>query len=375
MKSVRDADVKNKKVFLRVDFNVPLDKGKIVDNNRIVQAIPTIKFLLDKHAKIIIGTHIGRPEGKFNPDFSTIPVAEELAKLLATPVDATDHVISPVITEKINQMEPGQILMLGNLRFHPEEEKNSESFAKELANYADLYVNDAFAVSHRANSSVEAITNYLPSYSGLLMESEITSLQLLLNNPDHPFVLIIGGAKVSDKAGLLMKLAETADKVLIGGAVANTFLKAKGEEVGKSLVDDEMIHKCKEILDKYKDKMHLPVDFVINGEGDQLNNLDIGPKTIEDFNRVIADGRCIFWNGNMGYTEDAKYREGTLAIAKAMAENLNTKVIAGGDTVGFVDQQGLIDKFSFVSTGGSAAMQFLAGEPLPGIEALDKAQL
>ena len=375
MKSVRDADVKHKKVFLRVDFNVPLDGSKISDNNRIVQAIPTIKYLLDKHAKIIIGTHIGRPEGKLNLAFSTIPVAEELAKLLEVPVEATDHVISPVITEKINQMEPGQILMLGNLRFHPEEEKNSETFAKELANYADIYVNDAFAVSHRANSSVEAITNYLPSYSGLLMESEITSLQLLLDNPDHPFVLIIGGAKVSDKAGLLMKLAKTADKVLIGGAVANTFLKARGEEVGKSLVDLEMIDKCKEIMEKYKDKIHLPLDFVRDGEGDQLNNLDIGPKTIEDFNRVIADGRCIFWNGNMGYTEDAKYREGTLAVAKAMAENLNTKVIAGGDTVGFVDQQGLIDKFSFVSTGGSAAMQFLAGEPLPGIEALDKPQI
>jgi len=375
MKSVRDADVKHKKVFLRVDFNVPLDKGKITDNNRVVQAIPTIKYLLDKHAKIIIGTHLGRPEGKFDPAFSTIPVAEELAKLLKMGVEATDHVISPVITEKINRMDPGQILMLGNLRFHPEEEKNSESFAKELANYADLYVNDAFAVSHRANSSVEAITNYLPSYSGLLMESEITSLKLLLDNPDHPFVLIIGGAKVSDKAGLLSKLAEKADKVLIGGAVANTFLKAKGEDVGKSLVDIEMIDKCKEMLDQFKDKIHLPLDSVKDESEGTFNNLDIGPKTIDDFNRVIADAKCIFWNGNMGYTEDAKYREGTLAIAKATAENLNTKVIAGGDTVGFVDQQGLVDKYSFVSTGGSAAMQFLAGESLPGIEALDKAQL
>lgn len=372
MKSVRDADLKHKKVFLRVDFNVPLDGEIITDKNRILQAIPTIKFLLEKHAKIVIGTHLGRPEGKFNPEFSTVPVAKELAKILKMEVEATDHVISPVITEKINQMEPGQILMLGNLRFHLEEEKNSESFAKELADYADLYVNDAFAVSHRANASVEAITNYLPSYSGLLMESEITSLKLLLDNPDHPFVLIIGGAKVSDKAGLLMKLADTADKVLIGGAVANTFLKAKGEGVGKSLVDTEMIDKCKEIIEKYKDKIHLPLDFVRDGEGDQFNNLDIGPKTVDDFNRVIADGKCIFWNGNMGYTEDAKYREGTLAIAKAMADNLNTKVIAGGDTVGFVDQQGLIDKFSFVSTGGGAAMQFLAGEPLPGIEALDR---
>jgi len=376
MKSVRDAELKDKKVFLRVDFNVPMEGTKILDNNRIVHVIPTIKFLMEKQAKIIIGTHVGRPEGKFSPDFSTIPLAQELARLLKCNVEATDHVISPVIAEKINKMERGSILMLGNLRFHSEEEANSESFAKELAQYADLYVNDAFAVSHRANASVEAITNFLPSYSGLLMESEITSLQFLIENPEHPFVLIIGGAKVTDKAGLLLKLAEKADSVLIGGAVANTFLKAQGIEMGKSLVDDEMIEKCKEILEKFKDKIHLPIDFVKEdspaGEVNGFRNLDIGPKTIENYLRIIADAKCIFWNGNMGYTEDDKYREGTLSIAKAMAENLNTKVIAGGDTVGFVDKYNLIDKFSFVSTGGGAAMQFLAGEPLPGITALER---
>lgn len=375
MKSVRDAELKDKKVFLRVDFNVPLEGAKIVDNNRVVQAIPTIKFLIENRAKVVIGTHVGRPEGKFDSAFSTIAIAEELARLLKSSVKATDHVISPVVTEKINQMKPGEIIMLGNLRFHPEEEANSESFGRELANYADIYVNDAFAVSHRANASVEAITNYLPSYAGLLMESEITSLDLLVNNPEHPFVLVIGGAKITDKAGLLMKLAEKAESVLIGGAVANTFLSARGENMEKSLLDNEMIEKCREIMAKFGDKIHLPVDFKKEESDGGFKVLDIGPKTVENYLRIIADAKCIFWNGNMGYTEDEKYKEGTLSIAKAMADNLNTKVIAGGDTVGFVDQYDLRNSFSFVSTGGGAAMQFLAGEPLPGIEALNKNQI
>jgi 3-phosphoglycerate kinase len=375
MKSVRDAEVKDKKVFLRVDFNVPLENGKIQDNNRIVQALPTIEFLIEKRAKIIIGTHIGRPKGKFSPEFSTIPIAEELARLLGKKVKATDHVISPAIEEEINLMKPGDILVLGNLRFHEEEEKNSESFAKALANYVDVYVNDAFAVSHRFNASVEAITNFLPSFSGLLMEAEITSLDLLVNNPEHPFVLVIGGAKVSDKAGLLVKLAEKADSALIGGAVGNTFLAAKNVDVSKSLIDKEMIQKCKEILTKYQEKILLPKDYNKKDVEGGFNILDIGPNTITDYKRVIAEAKCIFWNGNMGYTEDEKYKEGTLSIAQAMADNPNTKVIAGGDTVGFVDKYNLRDRFSFVSTGGGAAMQYLAGEPLPGIEALNKASL
>jgi len=376
MQSVRDADLKNKRVFLRVDFNVPIKDGKITDNNRIRQAIPTIRLLIDKKAKIIIGTHIGRPEGKFGQEFSTIPVAEELAKLLNQKVEATDHVLSPVILEKVNLMRPGDIILLGNLRFHPEEETNSDTFARELAKYADAYVNDAFAVSHRANASVEAITEFLPSYSGLLMESEMTSLDLLVNNPEHPFVLIIGGAKVKDKAGLLLKLAEKADSVLIGGAVANTFLAARGDNLSKSLVDVEMIEKCKEIVVKFGDKIHLPLDFEKEEtEGGNFNVKDIGPKTREEYISKINEGKCIFWNGNMGYTEDERFRAGTLAITEAMVKNPNTKVIAGGDTVGFVDENGMREGFSFVSTGGGAAMEYLAGETLPGIEALNKASL
>lgn len=375
MQSVRDAELKNKKVFLRVDFNVPIKDGKVADLNRIIQAIPTIKFLIEKKAKIIIGTHIGRPEGKFSQEFSTIPVAEELAKMLNQKVEATDHVLSPVISEKIDLMRPGEILMLGNLRFHPEEEANSENFARELAKYADIYVNDAFAVSHRANASIDKITEYLPSFSGLLMESEITSLDLLVNNPEHPFVLVVGGAKIKDKAGLLNKMAAKADSVLIGGAVGNTFLAAKGEGLSKSLIDPLMFDTCKEILSKFGEKIFLPLDLEKKENSDgSFKAYDIGQKTREEFTKIIAEGKCIFWNGNMGYTEDKKFQQGTMAVAKAMYDNLNTKVIAGGDTVGFIDENNMRDGFSFISTGGGAAMQYLAGEPLPGIEALEQSQ-
>lgn len=373
MKSIRDAEVKDKKVFLRVDFNVPMKDGKVVSANRLTSAVPTIEYLIERGAKIIIGTHLGRPEGKYDPAFSTVPVAEELSKILNKSVSGTDHVVSPIIEEKIMEMKNGEIILLGNLRFHPEEEDNNNEFAKKLASYVDLYVNDAFAVSHRSNASVDAITQFLPSYSGLLLESEITTLNLLLTNPEHPFVLVVGGAKVKDKAGVLEKLAEKADNILIGGAVGNTFLAAKGQNVSKSLVESEMFEKCKELMDKLKDKIMLPNDSVNEEmENGEFRSLDIGRSTIVNFVREINDAKCIFWNGNLGYTEDTKYCGGTLAIAKAMSDNLNVKVAAGGDTVGFIEQNGLRGGFSFISTGGSATMEFLAGVALPGIVALER---
>lgn len=374
MKSIRDIDVKDKKVFLRVDFNVPMKNGKITDNNRIKTSIPTIKFLLDSDAKIIIGTHVGRPEGKVNTEFSTVPMAQELAKLLIQPVTVTDHVINDkVLLEKIENMAPKDIIVLGNLRFHPEEETNNSMFAKKLASYADIYVNDAFAVSHRSNASIDAITNYLPSYAGLLLESEITSLGLLLKNPQQPFVMIIGGAKVKDKAKLIETLAKKADKLLIGGAVANTFLLAKGEEVGDSLVEKEMVEDCKRMLKELGDKIVLPVDTIKDGTGANFKIMDIGPNTIAKFRSEISNAGSIFWNGNLGYTEDERFAEGTKAIAKAIEENtFGAKVAAGGDTVGFLDQNNMQKSYSFVSTGGGAALEFLAGEKLPGIEALNK---
>lgn len=372
MKGIQDADVRGKRVFLRVDFNVPINEGKITDINRIKAAVPTIQYLLENDAKIIIGTHLGRPDGKFNAKYSTVPVAKELSKILDRSVDATDFVLDKTITDKVANMHPGDILLLGNLRFHPEEEANDSKFAEELAKYADVYVNDAFAVSHRANASVEAITHFLPSYAGLLVENETTTLDFLLKNPLHPFVLIIGGAKISDKAGILMRLAEKADTVLIGGAVANTFLKARGQDVGKSLIDADMLDMCKDILEKFGSKIKLPTDYVISStplEGFKI--LDIGINTREDYARVISDANCVFWNGNMGYTEDERYCAGTLAIAKALTENQNTTVIAGGDTVGFVDSKEMASGISFISTGGGAAMQFLSGDELPGIKALN----
>lgn len=373
MKSVRDAEVKGKRVLLRVDFNVPMQDGKITDTNRIKAAEPTLEYLLERGAKLILATHLGRPEGKFNAEFSTIPIAKELSKLLDREVEATDHVISSVIEEKIGKMAEGDVILLGNLRFHKEEEENNAEFAKKLASYVDLYVNDAFAVSHRSNASVDAITQFLPSYSGLLLESEITTLNLLLTNPEQPFVLVVGGAKIRDKAGLLEKLAAKANNVLLGGAVSNTFLAASGKDMSESLVDKDMVEKCKEIISKYRSKIVLPKDTIKEAtKSGGFRALDIGPETVKDFVREIADAKCIFWNGNLGYTEDERYKEGTRAIAKAMADNLNVKVAAGGDTVGFIYECGLEGGFSFISTGGSATMQYLAGETLPGIVALDR---
>ena len=376
MKSVREADVRDKKVFVRVDFNVPMKEGKVIDPNRIKSAIPTVKFLMDKKAKIILGTHLGRPEGSFNSEFYTIPIAKELAKLIDKEVYATDHVTGQKVSEKIDQLKPGELLLLGNLRFDPREEKNDKEFGKELAGLADLYVNDAFAVCHRANASVEAITNFIPSYSGLLLESEMTTLNFFLKNPEHPFILIIGGAKIKDKTSLITRLAEVADKVLIGGAVANTFLAASGTDISKSLVDQEMVAKCKEILNKFASKIKIPEDFekeILDG-GD-FKIFDIGPKTREAFVHEISYAKSIFWNGNLGYTEDERFRNGTRDIAKAIVKNPGNSVIAGGDTAGFLQEENLKEGITYISTGGSAAMEFLVGESMPGIEALNKATL
>jgi len=373
MKSIRDASVHDKRIFLRVDFNVPMKDGRITDISRIEKSTPTIKYLIDRKAKIILGTHLGRPKGKFNSDFSTIPLAKELAKILGKEVFATDQIISPEVTAKANSLPSGGVLMLGNLRFDPREEENNKSFAQELANLADIYVNDAFAVSHRDNTSVSAITACLPSFSGLLLESEITTLRLLLQNPIKPFLVIIGGAKVKDKAGLIDNLAVMADGVLLGGAIAITFSAAKGEDIGDSLVEPEMFPVCAKMLEKFKQKIILPSDYTKVQKADgSFQILDIGQNTIDKFTHEISYASTIFWNGNLGYTEDEKFRNGTLMVAKAIADSGKTTVVAGGDTVGFLAENKLAEKMSFVSTGGGATMEFLAGKTLPGLEALEK---
>ena len=371
MKSISEADVKNKKVFLRTDFNVPMKDGKIVDDNRIKSALPTLNYLIDHKAKIILGTHIGRPEGVRSEATSIFPVAQRLSKLLDKQIMYVDEVIGPKVDEAVNKLQPGDVLVLANLRWEKGEEENDLLFAKKLASCADIYVNDAFAVSHRANASVEAITKYLPGYAGSLLDLEVTTLDLIFHAPKSPFVAIIGGAKIKDKSKMVKALAEKADNVLIGGAVANTFLMARGENVGDSLVEADMIDECRAILNKYSNKVVLPFDSIKDDSAETFKIMDIGPETIAKWKGIIGEANTILWNGNLGYTEDEKYAAGTLAIAKAIGENsCGAKVVAGGDTGGFIDDHGLYKNFSFISTGGGAALEFLAGEKLPGIEAL-----
>lgn len=373
MRSVRDAGIENKRVFLRVDFNVPMEDKKIIDNFRMAKTLPTIEYLLHDHNKIIIGTHLGKPEGEIIPQLSTVPLAQELAKLIKHKVYATDHVLDPLVRERVEELKDGEILVLGNLRWHPEEELDSETFARDLASYADVYVNDAFGASHRAHASVDAITKFLPSYAGLLVESEVTTLSLLLKNPIKPFVLVMGGAKVKDKAGLINNLAERADKILIGGAIANTFLAASGQEVGDSLYEKEMIEKCQDIIQKFHQKIILPVDSVKDQQtGGQFKIVDIGPQTRRIFREEIFRANTVFWNGNMGYSEDIRFQDGTREVAEALIENRGTTVISGGDTVGFINSQNLSRGINFISTGGGATLSFLAGEDMPGIRALDR---
>lgn len=375
MLSIRDAGLNNKRVLVRVDFNVPMEDKKVVDDNRIEKSLTTIKYLLERKTKIIICTHLGKPDGAVIPSLSTVPLAQELARLLKRKVYATDHIIHPTVTDKINQMQFGEILVLGNLRWHREEEANLDAFAKELAKYADIYINDAFGVSHRAHASVDAITKYLPSYAGFLLESEVTTLGLLMKNPFRPFVLVLGGAKVKDKASLITNFASKVDKILIGGAIANTFLKAKGQNVSQSLDEPEMFEKCEKMLKDFGDKIVLPMDSVKKELGNtDFKIMDIGPETIKQYLYELSQARTIFWNGNMGFSEDEKFANGTLEIAQAITNSPATTVIAGGDTVGFVNTHNLKTGIDFISTGGGATLSFLAGEPMPGIEALEKAK-
>ena len=373
MRLVQEADVKNKKVFLRVDFNVPLEDGRVADNNRILAALPTIKHLVECRAKVIIGTHLGRPEGKRSPETSVMTAAKELQRILNLKVLVAPDITGLQTERMINDLKPGGILMLENLRWDKREEENDQEFAAELAKLADLYVNDAFAVSHRANASVEAITKYLPSYAGLLFQSEVSHLELLLKDPRHPFTIIIGGIKIKDKAGMIEKLAPGAEEVLVGGGVANTFLKAKGEDIGQSLYDHGMLAECKRMLDLLGHKIVLPTDFVKEELPDgSFKIMDIGPETAKIFASIIQRSETILWNGSLGYNEDKRYRESMRTVTRAMGAHKDaTTVIAGGDTVGFVKQEKLDKGINFISTGGGAALEFLAGNKLPGLVALE----
>jgi len=381
-------NLSGKKVLVRNDFNITIDKdGKILDDFRIRASLPTIKYLLEQNAKIILSSHFARPEGKIIELMRLQSVQKRLSEYLGLPIKKADDCVGAEVENLVNQLNSGEILLLENLRFHPEEEANDDEFAKKLAALAEIYVNDAFGASHRAHASIVNITKYLPSYAGLLLQKEIEVLSKVLLNPERPLTVVIGGAKISTKMKLIEEYLKRADHIILGGALANTVLHAQGIAVGKSLIEEEVIPELKK-LQLTDTKLHIPVDVVTSqdktgqaeikinpvgrtGEGELI--LDIGPETEKIFNSVVKASKMVIWNGPMGLFEVEKFSHGT----KAMAESISNcsscfSIIGGGETTCFVEKYGLIDKFSHVSTGGGAMLEFLSGKELPGIEALKK---
>ena len=390
-KTVRDIDVTGKKVLVRCDFNVPLDKetGKITDNRRIRAAIPTIEYLIDHNAKVILCSHLGRPKGEFNLKYSLKPVAEELSKLLGKEVKLAKDVIGEDAEKLTSEIKEGEVVLLENVRFHKEEEENDPEFAKKLASFAEIYVNDAFGTAPRAHASTAGVADYLPAVSGFLIEKELEFLGNALDNPERPFVAILGGAKVSDKIGVIENLLDKVDTLIIGGGMAYTFYKAQGHSIGTSICEEDKIDLANDILNKAKEKnveILLPIDNHVSAEysneaedkyidsveiPEGFMGLDIGPKTIELFKNAIKNAKTVVWNGPLGVTEFSKFEEGTKAIAEALAETEAVTVIGGGDSAAAVEKFGLADKMTHISTGGGASLEFLEGKVLPGIACLN----
>ena len=389
-KTVRDLDVAGKKVLVRVDFNVPLnDKGEITDDTRITASLPTIKYLLEQKAAVILMAHLGRPKGQVKPELSLAPVAKHLGKLLGKKILFAPDCIGEAAQAAASKLKAGHILLLENLRFHKEEEKNDMEFAEKLASLADLYVNDGFGVSHRAHASVEGVTHFLPAAAGFLLEKEIQYVGQAVTNPLHPFVAIIGGAKVSDKIGVISNLLDKVDTLLIGGGMANTFLAAQGHKLGKSLVEEDKLELAKELLAKAKKnkvKMLLPTDLVMAAafapdaehvtEGvKHLNQdymaLDIGAETSKAYAEALKDAKMIVWNGPMGVFEMDAFCKGTEAVAKAVAKSRAVSIVGGGDSVAAIENLGLAKRITHISTGGGASLEYLEGKVLPGVAALD----
>ena len=388
-KTVKDIDLKGKKVFVRCDFNVPMDENQnITDNTRIVAALPTIKYLLEQNCKLILASHLGRPKGEFKPEFSLAPVAKELSKLLGQEVIMAKDVIGEDACEKAANLKEGEILLLENVRFHKEETDNDPEFCKKLASMAEVYVNDAFGTAHRAHASTTGIASYLPAVSGFLIEKELKFLGNAVNNPERPFVAILGGAKVSDKIGVIDSLLEKVDTLMIGGGMAYTFFKAQGYEVGNSICEMDKLDLAKEAMEKAKQKgvkFMLPVDTKVGKEFKpdteskivsyteipaDWEGFDIGPETIKMFEEELRKAKTVVWNGPLGLFEFDQFAIGTNAIAKVLSEIDATTIIGGGDSAAAVKKAGLEDKMTHISTGGGASLEFLEGKKLPGIEAL-----
>jgi phosphoglycerate kinase len=385
--SIRDLDLKGKTVFIRVDFNVPLaknDKGEmtITSDKRIKASLPTIQYALEQGAGLILASHLGRPKGKKNPDESLKPAAAKLSELLGKPVKMAPDCVGPEV--EAMKPAPGEVLLLENLRYHIEEEKNGADFAKQLAALADVYVNDAFGSAHRAHASTEGMIKFMPqAAAGLLMDRELEYLNKVTQNPPRPCVAILGGAKVSDKIEVIRNLMKFVDQLLIGGAMAYTFMKAKGEPVGKSLVEDDKLELAKELMAEAGDKLVLPVDHVVAAElkegaesqvvksiPDGQMGLDIGPETVANFSAAIGKAKSVIWNGPMGVFEKPPFDKGTVAVAKAVADSGVLSVVGGGDSEKAIKSAGVASKISHISTGGGASLEFLGGVELPGVAAL-----
>jgi phosphoglycerate kinase len=388
-KSISDVDVRGQRVFCRVDFNVPLEGGKVADDTRIRAALPTIRHLAERGAKVILASHLGRPKGQVKEELRLTPVAGRLSELLEKPVEKADEVIGPSVAERVARLAEGQILLLENVRFHPGEEKNDPELAKAFAKLADLYVNDAFGAAHRAHASTEGIARHLPAVAGFLLQRELEVLGEALESPERPFTAVIGGAKVKDKIGVIENLLNKVDNLLIGGGLSNTFIKAQGHEVGKSLLEEDKVDLARRLIEQAGEKgvrLLLPIDVVIADRLEQPADigavavgaippdrmaLDIGPRTRERFAEVIRQSKLVVWNGPMGVFEQEPFDEGTNAVARALADSEARSIVGGGDSAAAIEKSGLADRIDHISTGGGASLELMEGKELPGVTALD----